>query len=83
VRKYSDKEITPELLAKLADLLNYTPTGCNDHRIGLVFVTGERLQTLPDGYTNVDGVSTQMKYESIGNGWTVDVISHIFSFINL
>lgn len=39
----------------------------------------ERLQTLPDGYTDVDGVSTQMKYEAIGNGWTVDVIAHILS----
>ena len=38
----------------------------------------ERLQTLPDDYTNVEGVSTQMKYEAIGNGWTVDVIAHIF-----
>ena len=37
----------------------------------------ERLQTLPDGYTNVRGVSDRMKYETIGNGWTVDVISHI------
>lgn len=41
----------------------------------------ERLQTLPDGYTDVEGVSTQMKYESIGNGWTVDVIAHILSYI--
>lgn len=41
----------------------------------------ERLQTLPDDYTNVDGVSTKMKYESIGNGWTVDVIAHILSFL--
>ena len=37
----------------------------------------ERLQTLPDDYTSVDGVSTQMRYEAIGNGWTVDVIAHI------
>ena len=41
----------------------------------------ERLQTLPDNYTDVDGVSTQMKYEAIGNGWTVDVIAHILSFL--
>lgn len=41
----------------------------------------ERLQTLPDDYTNVEGVSTQMKYEGIGNGWTVDVIAHILSFL--
>lgn len=39
----------------------------------------ERLQTLPDNYTNVDGVSPRMRYEAIGNGWTVDVIAHIFS----
>ena len=37
----------------------------------------ERLQTLPDDYTAVDGVPTQMRYEAIGNGWTVDVIAHI------
>jgi site-specific DNA-cytosine methylase len=41
----------------------------------------ERLQTLPDDYTNVDGVSTKMRYESIGNGWTVDVIAHILTFL--
>ena len=41
----------------------------------------ERLQTLPDFYTDVDGVSEQMKYEAIGNGWTVDVIAHILSYI--
>lgn len=39
----------------------------------------ERLQTLPDYYTDVEGVSDQMKYEAIGNGWTVDVIAHIFT----
>lgn len=37
----------------------------------------ERLQTLPDDYTNAEGVSIRWKYESIGNGWTVDVIAHI------
>ena len=37
----------------------------------------ERLQTLPDDYTEAEGVSMQMRYEAIGNGWTVDVIAHI------
>lgn len=41
----------------------------------------ERLQTLPDDYTNISGVSNQMKYEAIGNGWTVDVIAHILGGI--
>lgn len=39
----------------------------------------ERLQTLPDYYT--DCVSDSRRYTAIGNGWTVDVISHIFSFM--
>ena len=39
----------------------------------------ERLQTLPDNYT--EGISNTQRYKCIGNGWTVDIISHIFSFI--
>lgn len=41
-----------------------TPTEC------------ERLQTVPDGYT--DHVSNTQRYKMLGNGWTVDVIKHIF-----
>jgi DNA (cytosine-5)-methyltransferase 3A len=36
----------------------------------------ERLQTLPDGYT--EGVSATQRYKALGNGWTVEVIAHIF-----
>jgi len=39
----------------------------------------ERLQTVPDNYTN--HVSNSQRYKMLGNGWTIDVISHIFSFI--
>jgi len=39
----------------------------------------ERLQTLPDNYTN--GISNTQRYKVLGNGWTVDVIAHIFSYI--
>lgn len=39
----------------------------------------ERLQTLPDGYTECDGVSTIQRIEAVGNGWTVDVIAHILN----
>lgn len=40
----------------------------------------EQLQTLPIGYTSeVEGVSVTNKRNSIGNGWTVDVIAHIMS----
>lgn len=36
----------------------------------------ERLQTVPDNYT--EGVSNTQRYKMLGNGWTVDVIAHIF-----
>lgn len=39
----------------------------------------ERLQTLPDGYT--EGVSEPNRYKCLGNGWTVDVIAHILSYL--
>ena len=35
----------------------------------------ERLQTLPDNYT--EGCSNTQRYKQCGNGWTVDVIAHI------
>jgi DNA (cytosine-5)-methyltransferase 3A len=41
----------------------------------------ERLQTIPDNYTNAEGVSINQRKRMIGNGWTVDVISHIFKNI--
>lgn len=41
-----------------------TPTEC------------ERLQAVPDGYTA--HVSNTQRYKMLGNGWTVDVIAHIF-----
>lgn len=36
----------------------------------------EKLQTLPENYTDV-GLSNNMRYKYLGNGWTVDVVSHI------
>lgn len=45
----------------------------------------ERLQTLPDNYTHIGVINGKEKvisdtkrYIAIGNGWTVDVIAHIF-----
>ena len=42
-------------------------------------VEAERLQTLPDNYT--EGISKTQRYKCIGNGWTVDVIAHILTGI--
>jgi DNA (cytosine-5)-methyltransferase 3A len=39
----------------------------------------ERLQTVKDNYTN--HVSDSQRYKMLGNGWTVDVIAHIFSYL--
>jgi DNA-cytosine methyltransferase len=35
----------------------------------------ERLQTVPDNYTN--HVSNTQRYKMLGNGWTIEVIAHI------
>ena len=40
----------------------------------------ERLQTLPDNWT--DCVSNTQRYKMIGNGWTIDVIAHILKHIS-
>lgn len=47
----------------------------NDWFRKLTPIECERLQTVPDNYTN--HVSNSQRYKMIGNGWTVDVIAHI------
>lgn len=39
----------------------------------------ERLQTLPDNYTA--WIEKAERYKMLGNGWTVDIIAHIFKSI--
>jgi DNA-cytosine methyltransferase len=41
----------------------------------------ERLQTVPEGYT--EGVSNTQRYRMLGNGWTIDVIAHIFKHMEI
>lgn len=64
----------------------YTLTAQDQHGVlidgyirKLTPVECERLQTLPDGYTA--GVSDAKRYKALGNGWTVDVITHILKKI--
>jgi site-specific DNA-cytosine methylase len=40
----------------------------------------ERLQTVPEGYT--DHVSKTQRYRMLGNGWTIDVVAHIFKSLH-
>ena len=39
----------------------------------------ERLQTLPDNYT--EWVSNTQRYKQLWNWWTVEILAHIFRFI--
>jgi site-specific DNA-cytosine methylase len=41
----------------------------------------ERLQTVPDNYTN--HVSNTQRYKMLGNGWTVEVIKHILQSVGV
>lgn len=66
----------------------YTLTALDKHGVlidgyirKLTPVECERLQTLPDGYT--EGFSDARRYKCIGNGWTVDVIAHILKGIKI
>jgi len=50
----------------------------------------ERLQTVPDNYTSKgirDGkevkISNTQRYKMLGNGWTIDVIAHIFESLRI
>jgi DNA (cytosine-5)-methyltransferase 3A len=76
-RVYDIDGVTPALMAHKSDLnINTKP------RIRkLTPIECERLQTVKDNYT--EGVSDTQRYKMLGNGWTVDVIAHIFSFANL
>ena len=51
-----------------------------DHTRKLTILECERLQTVPDNYTNY--VSDTQRYRMLGNGWTVDVIVHILKNMN-
>jgi DNA (cytosine-5)-methyltransferase 1 len=73
-RKMDDKSNC--LIAKETDFMHYT----KDYRIRRLTPTEcERLQTVNDGYT--EGVSDTQRYRMLGNGWTIEVISHILSYL--
>jgi DNA (cytosine-5)-methyltransferase 1 len=64
----SESGVSGQALAKInSRIRRLTPLEC------------ERLQTVKDNYTN--HVSDSQRYKMLGNGWTVDVIAHIFKYI--
>jgi site-specific DNA-cytosine methylase len=71
-RIYSVFGKSPALTASLGGRFN---TGLNDGIWRRYSITEcERLQTVPDGYTQNKGVSATQCYKMLGNGWTVDAI---------
>ena len=75
---------SPKVGAMLAQYAKNPTDGCYvDDGVSKRRITpleAERLQTLPDGYTA--SVADTHRYHAIGNGWTVDVIAHIFGGLN-
>jgi DNA (cytosine-5)-methyltransferase 3A len=71
------KDKSNYLTAAKFDFMQYT----KDYRIRrLTPVECERLQTVSDNYSAV--VSDTQRYRMLGNGWTVDVVAYIFSFMD-
>jgi len=77
------KKLVPREDGKVGTL---TTSLTNDHKISLTKeqevywrkltpVECERLQTVPDNYTN--HVSNTQRYKMLGNGWTIETIAHI------
>ena len=61
------------LFAKNA-ITGYIPNITNQKSLSVQF-------QINDGYTSI--VSSTQRYRMLGNGWTVDVVAHIFSFMAL
>lgn len=79
-RVYSTEGKSPSLAAKSGGNLEPKVALDDYHYRKLTVLECERLQTVPEGYTS--GVSNTQRYRMLGNGWTVDVIAHIFRELN-
>lgn len=79
-RLYSSLSKSPTLLANRANDLKIDLGSKNlEEWRNLTPIECERLQTVPDNYTSV--VSDSKRYHALGNGWTVDVVAHIFKHL--
>lgn len=62
-----EQEDTPDIMQEKGSYRMFTVKECC------------RLQTLPDDYCSM--INKTAAYHALGNGWTVDIISHFFNFI--
>ncbi len=76
-RVYDINGLAPSLQAQLSS----GSSTINTEKIRrLTPIECERLQTIDDNYTNY--VSDSQRYKMIGNGWTIDIIAHFFSYLH-
>ncbi len=71
--------VCPTLTANMGTGGHNVPLHSEDLKDKLTPMECERLQTVPDNYT--EGVSNTQRYKMLGNGWTVSVIKHILKGI--
>ncbi len=71
--------VCPCLTANMGTGGHNVPLKSEDLKDKLSPIECELLQTIPENYS--EGVSNAQRYKMIGNGWTVDVIAHIFKGI--
>jgi len=76
---FKEKKICTLPKANPANKLNIVLDYENDIYRRMHPVEAERCQNVPDDYTS--GVKDNKRLEMLGNGWTVDVIAHIFSYL--
>lgn len=76
-RVYDIEGISPALMAQMSCGTHAIKTNTRIRR--LTPIECERLQCVPDNFTN--HVSDSQRYKMLGNGWNVDVIVHIFSYL--
>ena len=76
---FKEKKVCTLPKANPANKLNIVLDYDNDIYRRMHPIEAERCQNVPDDYTS--GVSDNKRLEMLGNGWTVDVIAHIFSFL--
>ena len=68
--------VCPTLVAAMGTGGNNVPLHSKNIKDKITPEECEILQTVPVGYT--EGVSNTQRYKMLGNGWTVEVIKHIF-----
>ena len=74
-RVFHEEGKSHALTASFADRTNVGASVDDLHWRKLTPLECERLQTVPDNYTN--HVSNTQRYKMLGNGWTIEVIAHI------